>query len=107
MVQLLEHYFVSRACRTGASPTHAPTFANEQRSWRYLDIIDDRQNRSRSHRVILPAFPRCWYESGRCGLHKDARPATSGGRSGNRLHPIITVARQLLNLLPLQRIATT
>ncbi|ECD4199972.1 ATP-dependent endonuclease, partial [Salmonella enterica subsp. enterica serovar Muenchen] len=84
---------------------------NEQRSWRYLDIINRMIDKpgSRSHRVILLGlFSTLLQAKGTLRLHKDARPLLLVEDPETRLHPImLSVAWQLLNLLPLQRIATT
>ncbi|MTH48186.1 ATP-dependent endonuclease [Intestinirhabdus alba] len=111
MVQLLEHYFSAQ----GASPARHRLMRrradNERRSWRYLDIINriiDRPG-GRTHRVILlGVFATLLQAKGSLRLDKDARPLLLVEDPETRLHPImLSVAWQLLNLLPLQRIATT
>ncbi|POT57957.1 ATP-dependent endonuclease [Citrobacter amalonaticus] len=111
MVQLLEHYFSEQ----GTNPSHHRLMrrrsANEQRSWRYLDIINRMIDKpaGRSQRVILLGlFSTLLQAKGTVRLHKDARPLLLVEDPETRLHPImLSVAWQLLNLLPLQRIATT
>lgn len=85
--------------------------SNEQRSWRYLDIINRMIDRpgGRSYRVILLGlFATLLQAKGTLRLDKDARPLLLIEDPETRLHPImLSVAWHLLNLLPLQRIATT
>ncbi|STK74695.1 nucleoside triphosphate hydrolase domain [Escherichia coli] len=110
MVQLLEHYSLSRGW-TGAISFNAAAGSNEQRSWRYLDIINRMIDRpgGRSYRVILLGlFATLLQAKGTLRLDKDARPLLLIEDPETRLHPImLSVAWHLLNLLPLQRIATT
>ncbi|WP_435929699.1 ATP-dependent endonuclease [Dryocola sp. BD613] len=110
MVQLLEHYFSEQ----GAIP-HQRLLRrrshDEQRSWRYLDIINrmiDKPN-SRTHRMILLGiFSTLLQAKGSAALDKDARPLLLVEDPETRLHPImLSVAWHLLNLLPLQKITTT
>jgi len=110
MVQLLEHYFSEQSAvahqRLMRRRSH-----DEQRSWRYLDIINrmiDQPN-SRTHRMILLGmFSTLLQAKGTVTLDKDARPLLLVEDPETRLHPImLSVAWQLLNLLPLQKITTT
>lgn len=84
---------------------------DEQRSWRYLDIINRMIDKpgGRSHRVILLGlFSTLLQAKGNLQLDKDARPLLLVEDPETRLHPImLSVAWHLLNLLPLQRITTT
>lgn len=84
---------------------------NEQRSWRYLDIINRMIDKpgGRTHRVILLGlFSTLLQAKGTLRLDKDARPLLLVEDPETRLHPImLSVAWHLLNLLPLQRVATT
>ncbi len=111
MVQLLEHYFSEQGAGQARHRLMRRRSQNEQRSWRYLDIINRMIDKpgSRSHRVILLGlFSRLLQAKGTLRLHKDARPLLLVEDPETRLHPImLSVAWQLLNLLPLQRIATT
>ncbi|MGG7125748.1 DUF2813 domain-containing protein, partial [Salmonella enterica] len=72
------------------------------------NLMIDKQG-SRSHRVILLGlFSTLLQAKGTLRLHKDARPLLQVEDPETRLHPImLSVAWQLLNLIPLQRIATT
>ncbi|MEL4014269.1 ATP-dependent endonuclease [Dryocola clanedunensis] len=110
MVQLLEHYFSEQGAvahkRLMRRRSH-----DEQRSWRYLDIINrmiDRPN-SRTHRMILLSmFSTLLQAKGSVTLDRDARPLLLVEDPETRLHPImLSVAWHLLNLLPLQKITTT
>ncbi|EED9347383.1 ATP-dependent endonuclease [Salmonella enterica subsp. enterica serovar Thompson] len=111
MVQLLEHYFSEQGAGQARHRLMRRSSQNEQRSWRYLDIINRMIDKpgSRSHRVILLGlFSTLLQAKGTLRLHKDARPLLLVEDPETRLHPImLSVAWQLLNLLPLQRIATT
>jgi putative ATP-dependent endonuclease of OLD family len=110
MVQLLEHYFSEQGsvARHRLLRRHSH---DEQRSWRYLDIINrmiDKPN-SRAHRMILLGmFSTLLQAKGSVALDKDARPLLLVEDPETRLHPImLSVAWHLLNLLPLQKITTT
>ncbi|EHY8770844.1 ATP-dependent endonuclease [Salmonella enterica] len=111
MVQLLEHYFSEQGAGQARHRLMRRRSQNEQRSWRYLDIINRMIDKpgSRSHRVsLLGLFSTLLQAKGTLRLHKDARPLLLVEDPETRLHPImLSVAWQLLNLLPLQRIATT
>lgn len=111
MVQLLEHYFSEQGAGQARHRLMRRRSQNEQRSWRYLDIINRMIDKpgSRSHRVILLGlFSTLLQAKGTLRLHKDARPLLLVEDPETRLHPImLSVTWQLLNLLPLQRIATT
>lgn len=84
---------------------------DEQRSWRYLDIINRMIDKpgGRSHRVILLGlFATLLQAKGTVRLDRDARPLLLIEDPETRLHPImLSVAWHLLNLLPLQRVTTT
>ncbi|VAO02902.1 OLD family ATP-dependent endonuclease [Klebsiella pneumoniae] len=111
MVQLLEHYFAEQS---GAQTRHRlmrRRSHDEQRSWRYLDIINRMIDKpgGRSHRVILLGlFATLLQAKGTVRLDRDARPLLLIEDPETRLHPImLSVAWHLLNLLPLQRVTTT
>ncbi|ROP59000.1 putative ATP-dependent endonuclease of OLD family [Enterobacter sp. BIGb0383] len=111
MVQLLEHYFAEQGTGETRHRLMRRRSHDEQRSWRYLDIINrmiDRPGR-RTHRVILlGVFATLLRAKGSVRLDKDARPLLLVEDPETRLHPImLSVAWHLLNLLPLQRITTT
>ncbi|STU92134.1 OLD family ATP-dependent endonuclease [Klebsiella pneumoniae subsp. ozaenae] len=84
---------------------------DEQRSWRYLDIINRMIDKPGgcSHRVILLGlFATLLQAKGTVRLDRDARPLLLIEDPETRLHPImLSVAWHLLNLLPLQRVTTT
>ncbi|HKM96069.1 MAG TPA: ATP-dependent endonuclease [Buttiauxella sp.] len=110
MVQLLEHYFSEQGASSHQRLLRRRSH-DEQRSWRYLDIINrmiDKPN-SRTHRMILLGmFSTLLQAKGSVALDKDARPLLLVEDPETRLHPImLSVAWHLLNLLPLQKITTT
>lgn len=109
MQQLLEHYFaeqssqVARPRRRGGEP--------EQDARRALDGINRMvaEPNSRSMRLILLGmFSTLLQAKGDVKLDPHARPLLLVEDPETRLHPImLSVARGLLNQLPLQRITTT
>lgn len=111
MVQLLEHYFAEQGSSQARQRLMRRHSHDEQRSWRYLDIINRMIDKpgGRSHRVILLGlFSTLLQAKGTIRLDRDARPLLLIEDPETRLHPImLSVAWQLLNLLPLQRITTT
>lgn len=111
MVQLLEHYFAEQGTGETRHRLMRRRSHDEQRSWRYLDIINRMIDRpgGRTHRVILlGVFATLLRAKGSVRLDKDARPLLLVEDPETRLHPImLSVAWHLLNLLPLQRITTT
>ncbi|SWN81631.1 ATP-dependent endonuclease [Klebsiella pneumoniae] len=111
MVQLLEHYFAEQSSAQTRHRLMRRRSHDEQRSWRYLDIINwmiDKPG-GRSHRVILLGlFATLLQAKGTVRLDRDARPLLLIEDPETRLHPImLSVAWHLLNLLPLQRVTTT
>lgn len=111
MVQLLEHYFAEQSSAQTRHRLMRRRSHDEQRSWRYLDIINRMidQPGGRSHRVILLGlFATLLQAKGTVRLDRDARPLLLIEDPETRLHPImLSVAWHLLNLLPLQRVTTT
>ena len=111
MVQLLEHYFAEQSSAQSRHRLMRRHSHDEQRSWRYLDIINRMIDKpgGRSHRVILLGlFSTLLQAKGTVRLDRDARPLLLIEDPETRLHPImLSVAWQLLNLLPLQRVTTT
>ncbi|MEO3989263.1 ATP-dependent endonuclease [Pseudocitrobacter cyperus] len=111
MVQLLEHYFSEQGSEVARHRLMRQRSHDEQRSWRYLDIINRMIDKpgARSHRMILLAlFSTLLQAKGTVRLDKDARPLLLIEDPETRLHPImLSVAWNLLNLLPLQRVTTT
>lgn len=110
MAQLLEHYFSEQGAVTHQRLMRRRSH-DEPRSWRYLDIINRMIEKpsSRAHRMILLGmFSTLLQAKGTVTLDKDARPLLLVEDPETRLHPImLSVAWQLLNLLPLQKITTT
>ncbi|MCJ3943849.1 ATP-dependent endonuclease [Klebsiella pneumoniae] len=111
MVQLLEHYFAEQSSAQTRHRLMRRRSHDEQRSWRYLDIINRMIDKpgGRSHRVILLGlFATLLQAKGAVRLDRDARPLLLIEDPETRLHPImLSVAWHLLNLLPLQRVTTT
>ena len=111
MVQLLEHYFAEQSSAQSRHRLMRRHSHDEQRSWRYLDIINRMIDKpgGRSHRVILLGlFSTLLQAKGSVRLDRDARPLLLIEDPETRLHPImLSVAWHLLNLLPLQRVTTT
>ncbi|EME6103446.1 ATP-dependent endonuclease [Klebsiella pneumoniae] len=111
MVQLLEHYFAEQSSSQTRHRLMRRRSHDEQRSWRYLDIINRMIDKpgGRSHRVILLGlFATLLQAKGTVRLDRDARPLLLIEDPETRLHPImLSVAWHLLNLLPLQRVTTT
>ncbi len=111
MVQLLEHYFAEQSSVQSRNRLMRRHSHDEQRSWRYLDIINRMIDKpgGRSHRVILLGlFSTLLQAKGTVRLDRDARPLLLIEDPETRLHPImLSVAWHLLNLLPLQRVTTT
>ncbi|HBY5668618.1 TPA: ATP-dependent endonuclease [Klebsiella pneumoniae] len=111
MVQLLEHYFAEQSSAQTRHCLMRRRSHDEQRSWRYLDIINRMIDKpgGRSHRVILLGlFATLLQAKGTVRLDRDARPLLLIEDPETRLHPImLSVAWHLLNLLPLQRVTTT
>ena len=111
MVQLLEHYLAEQSSAQTRHRLMRRRSHDEQRSWRYLDIINRMIDKpgGRSHRVILLGlFATLLQAKGTVRLDRDARPLLLIEDPETRLHPImLSVAWHLLNLLPLQRVTTT
>ncbi|HIE8763778.1 TPA: ATP-dependent endonuclease [Klebsiella variicola subsp. variicola] len=111
MVQLLEHYFAEQSSAQTRHRLMRRRSHDEQRSWRYLDIINRMIDKpgGRSQRVILLGlFSTLLQAKGTVRLDRDARPLLLIEDPETRLHPImLSVAWHLLNLLPLQRVTTT
>ncbi|HBV8579516.1 TPA: ATP-dependent endonuclease [Klebsiella pneumoniae] len=111
MVQLLEHYFAEQSSAQTRHRLMRRRSHDEQRSWRYLDIINRMIDKpgGRSHRVsLLGLFATLLQAKGTVRLDRDARPLLLIEDPETRLHPImLSVAWHLLNLLPLQRVTTT
>ena len=77
MVQLLEHYFSEQGTSESRHRLMRRRSHDEQRSWRYLDIINRMIDRpgGRTHRVILLGlFSTLLQAKGTVRLDRDARP---------------------------------
>lgn len=111
MVQLLEHYFAEQGSGEARTRLLRRRSHDEQRSWRYLDVINRMIDTpgGRSYRMILLGlFSTLLQAKGTLRLDPDARPLLLVEDPETRLHPImLSVAWNLLNLLPLQKITTT
>lgn len=111
MAQLLEHYFSEQSSVQARQRLMRRRSHDEQRSWRYLDLINRMIDRpgTRSYRIILLGlFSTLLQAKGSAALDRDARPLLLVEDPETRLHPImLSVAWHLLNLLPLQKMTTT
>lgn len=111
MVQLLEHYFSTPETTAIRRRLMRRRGHDERHSWRYLDLINRMIDKpgGRSYRMILLGlFSTLLQAKGAVRLDKYARPLLLIEDPETRLHPImLSVAWNLLNLLPLQRITTT
>ncbi|KEY57753.1 ATP-dependent endonuclease [Serratia sp. DD3] len=109
MQQLLEHYFAELGSQ--AVGTHRHRQRSEQQAWRSLDSINRMigEPNSRSMRLILLGmFSTLVQAKGNLKLDPHTRPLLLVEDPETRLHPImLSVAWNLLNLMPLQRITTT
>jgi len=112
MQQLMQHYFLVQPpdAGTAAQPRHPQTRDGGQ-GWRALDHLNQlvAGNDSRSRQLILLQMFTLLIEArGDIPLAPDARPLLLIEDPETRLHPImLSVAWNLLKLLPLQKIATT
>ncbi len=92
MVQLLEHYFAEQSSAQTRHRLMRRRSHDEQRSWRYLDIINRMIDKpgGRSHRVILLGlFATLLQAKGTVRLDRDARPLLLIEDPETRLHPIM------------------
>ena len=112
MQQLMQHYFQVQTPETGqtARPRDGQTRDGGQ-GWRALDhlnqLIAGTDSRSRQL-ILLQIFTLLIAARGDLPLAADARPLLLIEDPETRLHPImLSVAWNLLRLLPLQKIATT
>lgn len=110
MMQLLEHYFSEQSAPAG-EPLLRRHSDDEKSRWRYLDAINhmiDKPN-TRAYRIILlRIFATLLQAKGNVTLGRDAQPLLLVEDPETRLHPImLSVAWNLLNVLPLQKITTT
>ena len=117
MVQLLEHYFAEQSSAQTRHRLMRRRSHDEQRSWRYLDIINRMIDKpgGRSHRVILLGlFSTLLQAKGTVRLDRDARPRLLIEDPETRLHPIMlsvawhrvttTNSGELLSLTPVEQV---
>ena len=110
--QLMEHYFlVQQPAASVAARRVEPQTRQGGQGWRALDQLNHliAGNDSRSRQLILlQMFTLLIQARGDVPLAPDARPLLLIEDPETRLHPImLSVAWNLLTLLPLQKIATT
>lgn len=112
MQQLMEHYFlVQQPSDVRQAKRVDPQARDGRQSWRSLDklnqFISETDSRSRQL-ILLRMFTLLVQARGSEPLAEDARPLLLIEDPETRLHPImLSVAWNLLELLPLQKIATT
>ncbi|WEA04541.1 ATP-dependent endonuclease [Pantoea dispersa] len=110
MQQLMAHYFLVQQPDTGAVRV-APELRDGSQGWRSLDqlnqLIAGTESRSRQV-ILLRMFSLLLQAHGSDALPAGARPLLLVEDPETRLHPImLSVAWNLLALMPLQKIATT
>ncbi|MEK6306033.1 MAG: ATP-dependent endonuclease [Pantoea dispersa] len=110
MQQLMAHYFLVQQLDTGAARV-APELRDGSQGWRSLDqlnqLIAGTESRSRQV-ILLRMFSLLLQAHGSDALPAGARPLLLVEDPETRLHPImLSVAWNLLALMPLQKIATT
>ncbi|UIL51220.1 MULTISPECIES: ATP-dependent nuclease [Pantoea] len=110
--QLMEHYFlVQQPAASAVARRVDPQVRDGDQGWRALDQLNQliAGNDSRSRQLILlQMFTLLIQARGDLPLAPDARPLLLIEDPETRLHPImLSVAWNLLSLLPLQKIATT
>jgi len=110
MQQLLEHYFLVQQSGSSA-PRVAPEVRDGSEGWRSLDklnhLIAGTESRSRQV-ILLRMFSLLIQAHGNEPLPTGAHPLLLVEDPETRLHPImLSVAWNLLELMPLQKIATT
>jgi len=110
MVQLLEHYFSEQGAESHQRLLRRQTH-DEKKGWRYLDAINrmiDKPNTRAYRMILLGMFATLLQAKGNVLLSRDAHPLLLVEDPETRLHPImLSVAWNLLNVLPLQKITTT
>ncbi|ERH63198.1 hypothetical protein N172_05535 [Pantoea dispersa EGD-AAK13] len=110
MQQLMAHYFLVQQPDTGVARV-APELRDGSQGWRSLDqlnqLIAGTESRSRQV-ILLRMFSLLLQAHGSDALPTGARPLLLVEDPETRLHPImLSVAWNLLALMPLQKIATT
>jgi putative ATP-dependent endonuclease of OLD family len=110
MVQLLEHYFSEQGSEAHQRLLRRQTH-DEKKGWRYLDAINrmiDKPNTRAYRMILLGMFATLLQAKGNVLLSGDAQPLLLVEDPETRLHPImLSVAWNLLNILPLQKMTTT
>lgn len=110
MQQLLEHYFLVQQPGSSAARM-APEMRDGSQGWRSLDklnhLIASTESRSRQV-ILLRMFSLLIQAHGNEALPPGAHPLLLVEDPETRLHPImLSVAWNLLDLMPLQKITTT
>jgi len=109
--QLMEHYFLVQQPAAAVARRVDPQQRHGDRGWQALDQLNQliAGNDSRSRQLILlQMFTLLIQARGDLPLAPDARPLLLIEDPETRLHPImLSVAWNMLSLLPLQKIATT
>ena len=112
MQQLMQHYFLVQSPEAVNAPRDRESHTRDgMHGWRALDhlnqLIAGTDSRSRQL-ILLQMFTLLIAARGEVPLAADARPLLLIEDPETRLHPImLSVAWNLLRLLPLQKIATT
>ncbi|WP_128085254.1 DUF2813 domain-containing protein, partial [Pantoea deleyi] len=112
MQQLMQHYFLVQPPEAVNAPRDRESHTRDgMHGWRALDhlnqLIAGTDSRSRQL-ILLQMFTLLIAARGEVPLAADARPLLLIEDPETRLHPImLSVAWNLLRLLPLQKIATT
>lgn len=111
MQQLMEHYFLVLQPADGRARRSDPHRRDGAHGWRALDrlnqLIGETDSRSRQI-VLLRMFVLLAQARGAATLLPQARPLLLIEDPETRLHPImLSVTWNLLDLIPLQKIATT
>ena len=111
MQQLMEHYFLVLQPADGRAKRSDPQTRDGAHGWRALDrlnqLIGESDSRSRQI-VLLRMFVLLAQARGAAALSPQARPLLLIEDPETRLHPImLSVTWNLLDLIPLQKIATT
>lgn len=111
MQQLMEHYFLVLQPADDGARRSDPQTRDGAHGWRALDrlnqLIGETDSRSQQI-VLLRMFVLLAQARGAAGIAPEARPLLLIENPETRLHPImLSVTWNLLELIPLQKIATT
>jgi len=111
MQQLMEHYFLVLRPADGTARRSDPQARDGANGWRALDRLNQLIGETDPHSrqiVLLRMFVLLAQARGATALSPDARPLLLIEDPETRLHPImLSVTWNLLELMPLQKIATT